>query len=101
MKRIFPCAASCLLLVFTCAAQDASGTWQTSVQSLGRNVNYVIHISQREGTVAAVLDIPERLEFGSSVDSVDLKNGIFQFETGPAKYEGRIAPDGQTITGTW
>jgi alpha-mannosidase len=101
MKRILPCAASFLLFVFTCAAQDASGTWQTSVQSLGRTVNYVIHISQKESTVTATLDIPERFQFGSAVDSVDLKNGILQFETGPARYEGRIAPDGQTIEGTW
>jgi alpha-mannosidase len=101
MKLRLLYAASCLLLVLPCIAQDVSGTWQGSVGYFGRPVGYVMHVSQHEEAVTVTMDIPERLDFGRPVESVTFSQGTLQFRTGTATFEGKLSPSGDTIDGTW
>jgi alpha-mannosidase len=101
MKLKLLYAASSLLLVPPCIAQDVSGTWQASVQYFSRPVGYVMHISQHDGAVTVRMDIPERLDFDRPVESLTLDHGNLRFSTGAALYEGKLSSDAQTIDGTW
>ena len=101
MKVASFCFAACLLLAMLCSAQDIQGAWQTSVQEHGKPLRYVVHISKADGAIAATLDIPERFEFGTPVDSVLFDNSILSLRTGLVAYEGSLSADSQSIQGTW
>jgi uncharacterized protein len=104
MKRIF------ILAVLTMAAtlaygQDVTGDWQGTLSAGGAELRLVLHLAKSpDGSLKATLDsIDQPGANGIPVNSVTLKD--FQLHLGidaiHGTYDGKIAPDARTISGTW
>jgi pimeloyl-ACP methyl ester carboxylesterase len=86
-------------------AQDITGNWQgTLTPPEGSPVRIVLQVTRDAGQAlkAKIYSIdqgPER----NRVDSVTLQDSAVKFELGTVQgsYEGRLSPDGNSITGTW
>jgi len=92
-----------LLLCGRLAAQDVSGTWQGKLQA-GAGIRTVVKIEKADtgewkGTFYAIDQTPQ----GVPLPSVTVQDGVVRFsiEMLHGQYEGLLAPDGQSIKGTW
>ncbi|MGP0018810.1 MAG: hypothetical protein ACLPHP_09605 [Candidatus Sulfotelmatobacter sp.] len=104
MKRIL------ILAIFVAAAtlaraQDITGDWQGTLSAGGAELRLVLHISKAgDGSLTATLDsIDQPGANGIPVSSIALKDSKLSLgvEKVHGTYEGKVAPDGKTISGTW
>jgi uncharacterized protein len=102
MNRIF-----ILLLLATglARAQDVAGDWQGTLHAGGAELRLVLHITKAaDNTLKATLDsIDQPGGNGIPVSSISLKDSKLSLgiDAVHGTYEGNVAPDAQTITGTW
>ena len=83
---------------------DLEGTWTGVLDADGTRVRLTVRISQKpDGTFAGVLDSPDQMAFGIPITSISASPEAIRFELKllQAAYEGRLASDGQTLTGRW
>src|SRR5271165_3678499 len=104
MKRILIFIT--LLIVSTiAAAQDITGDWQGTLSAGGAELRLVLHIAKAaDGGLIATLDsIDQPGANGIPVNSIALKDGKLSLDVAAVHgtYEGKVAPDGKTISGTW
>jgi uncharacterized protein (TIGR03435 family) len=101
MKRLF--AIACVALWATAAyAQDISGQWQGTLQNAGKELRIVFRITNADNGFRAT---------GFSIDQGTQPIPVSVAQQGPnvtltivainGKYEGRLAPDGASMTGTF
>lgn len=104
MKRIF------ILMVLILAtglarAQDIAGDWQGTLNAGGAELRLVLHITKAaDSTFKATLDsIDQPGANGIPVNSVTLKDSKLSLDVAAVHgtYEGKVAADAKTITGTW
>ena len=104
MKRIL------ILIMFVPAAtfagaQDIVGDWQGTLSAGGQELRLVLHITKAaDNSLKATLDsIDQPGGNGIPVSSISLKDSKLDLgvEMVHGTYEGKVAPDGNTITGTW
>jgi fermentation-respiration switch protein FrsA (DUF1100 family) len=104
MKRIL------ILLTFLVAAsfaqsQDIAGDWQGTLSPNGAELRLVLHITKApDSSLKATLDsIDQPGANGIPVNSITLKDSKLNLDvaTVHGTYEGKVATDGKTITGTW
>ena len=104
MKRIL------ILAIFVAAAtlaraQDIAGDWQGTLSAGGAELRLVLHVSKAaDGSLKATLDsIDQAGANGIPVNSITLKDSKLSLDvaTVHGTYEGKVAPDGKTISGTW
>jgi len=108
MKRVVGFA---VLLVFISAgvslahAQDIAGDWQGTLNAGGAQLRLVLHLTKAaDGSLKATLDsIDQPGGNGIPVNSVTLKNSKLSLDVAAVHgtYEGTVAADANTITGTW
>lgn len=99
-------AATLLFLVATVAfAQDITGNWQGTLSASGAELRLVLHITKAaDGSLKATLDsIDQPGGNGIPVSSIALKDSKLSLgvEKVGGTYEGKVAPGGDTISGTW
>lgn len=99
MKFVYFCIAA--LFVGLCSAQDLQGNWQASVQEHGVPERYELRVSKSDRGTTATLDAPDNFVFNNAVDAISLENSNVHFRSGSISYDGSLAPDSQTIQGTW
>jgi alpha-mannosidase len=99
MKFVYFCIAA--LFVGSCSAQNLQGNWQASVQEHGLPMRYELRISKSDRGVTATLDAPDNFVLDNPVDAITLENSTLHFRAGSISYDGSLAPDSQTIEGTW
>ena len=104
MKRVT------VLLIFLAAAaaiataQDIVGDWQGTLSAGGNELRLVLHITKSaDGAMKATLDSVDQGANGIPVNAVTLKNSMLNLDVAAVHgtYEGKVAPDAKTITGTW
>ena len=104
MKRVT------VLLIFLAAAaaiataQDIVGDWQGTLSAGGNELRLVLHITKSaDGAMKATLDSVDQGANGIPVNAVTLKNSTLNLDVAAVHgaYEGKVAPDAKTITGTW
>jgi hypothetical protein len=104
MKRISIFIALLILSTFA-AAQDITGNWQGTLSAGGAELRLVLHISKAaDGSLKATLDsIDQPGANDIPVSSIALKDSKLSLgvEKVGGTYEGKVAPDGKTISGTW
>jgi len=104
MKRIVILVVLVLAATFA-AAQDIAGDWQGTLSASGAELRLVLHITKApDNSLKATLDsIDQPGANGIPVDSVTLKDSKLSLDvaTVHGTYEGKVAADGKTITGTW
>jgi len=97
-----------LILTFATSitrAQDIAGDWQGTLKTgVGAELRLVLHISKgSDGTLTATLDSVDQGANGIPVKSASLKDSKLSLdvEAVHGTYEGTVAADGKTISGTW
>ncbi len=104
MKRIL------ILAIFVAAAtlaraQDIAGDWQGTLSAGGAELRLVLHVTKAaDGSLKATLDsIDQAGANGIPVNSITLKDSKLSLDvaTVHGTYEGKVASDGKTISGTW
>lgn len=105
MKRFICVAALVLLAACLAQAQDIVGDWQGTLNAGGAELRLVLHITKAaDGTFKATLDsIDQPGANGIPVNSVTLKDSKLSLDVAAVHgtYEGKVAADAKTITGTW
>jgi fermentation-respiration switch protein FrsA (DUF1100 family) len=104
MKRILILAV--LVIAASLArAQDIAGDWQGTLSVSGAELRLVLHISKApDNSFKATLDsIDQPGANGIPVNSITLKDSKLNLDvaTVHGTYDGNVAADGKTITGTW
>lgn len=83
-------------------AQDVAGTWQGTLQA-GKPLRIVLKLARTDtdwiGTAYSIDQTPAALP----VSDIAIKDGVLKFAIAPVKgsYEGTVAADEKSITGTW
>jgi fermentation-respiration switch protein FrsA (DUF1100 family) len=98
------------IFIFTFAAgasaqaQDISGDWQGTLSAGGAELRLVLHITKSgDGNFTATLDSVDQAANGIPVNSISLKDSQLSLgiEAVHGTYEGKVAGDGKSISGTW
>jgi uncharacterized protein len=104
MKRNLILAALALLATLA-NAQDIAGNWQGALDAAGTKLRLVLHISKApDNSLKATLDsLDQEGANGIPVSSVSLKDSKLSLgvEIIHGAYEAKVAPDGNSISGTW
>jgi len=103
MKRIF------LLFILVMStinlrAQEIAGDWAGSLKTGMGELRLVLHLTKAaDGSLTAALDSVDQAANGIPVKSVTLKDSKLKLdvEAVHGTYEGTVAADAKTITGTW
>src|SRR3984885_10504610 len=106
MNRILASALVTFLLLAATRvhAQDISGDWQGTLSANGAELRLVLHITKPpDGSFKATLDSVDQGANGTPVNTISLKDSKLNFSVDAVHgtYEGKLAPDGKTISGTW
>jgi len=103
MKHVF------ILFVLTIAAtfaraQDIAGDWQGTLNTGMGELRLVLHLAKAaDGSLTATLDSVDQGANGIPVKSATLKGSKLNLDvtTVQGTYEGTVAADGKSISGTW
>jgi dienelactone hydrolase len=105
MKRFMVFTALIFLAAGVSRAQDIAGDWQGTLSAGGQELRLVLHITKApDNSLKATLDsIDQPGANGIPVSSISLKDSKLDLgvEMVHGTYEGKVAPDGNAITGTW
>ncbi len=103
MKRVFIFFIMALAATFT-HAQDIVGDWQGTLNTGMGELRLVLHVTKgADGALHATLDSVDQSANGIPVKSVTLKYSKLSLDVTAVNgtYEGTVAPDAKTISGTW
>jgi pimeloyl-ACP methyl ester carboxylesterase len=104
MKRILPLAIFLFAATVT-RAQEIAGDWQGALSVGAAELRLVLHVTRAsDGSLKATLDsIDQPGANGIPVNSITLKDSKLNLEvqTVHGTYEGKVSPDGKTISGMW
>jgi len=95
------------LLLSACLAnaQDIAADWQGTLSAGGAELRLVLHVTKAaDNSLKATLDsIDQPGANGIPVNSITLKDSKLSLEVAAVHgtYEGKVAADGKTISGTW
>jgi hypothetical protein len=105
MKRFMIMATLIFLAVGVSRAQDIAGDWQGTLSAGGQDLRLVLHVTKApDNSLKATLDsIDQPGGNGIPVSSISLKDSKLNLgvEMVHGTYEGKVAADSNTITGTW
>ena len=104
MNRLFVLAAVFATAAALAHAQDIAGDWQGTLSAGGAELRLVLHITKApDGGLKATLDSVDQGANGIPVNSVTLKDSKLNLDVAAVHgtYEGKVAADGTTISGTW
>ena len=85
-------------------AQDIAGDWKGALSAGASELHLVLHIAKAaDGSLKATLDSVDQGANGIPVSSITLKDSKLNLgvEAVHGTYEGKVAEDGKTISGTW
>ncbi len=103
MKRTLM-VALVLLAASLARAQDIVGDWQGTLSVGGAELRLVLHVTKAaDGALKATLDSVDQNANGIPVSSISLKDSKLNLaiDAVHGTYEGTVAPDAKTISGTW
>lgn len=103
MKGVLVFLILTFLATFT-GAQDVAGDWQGTLNTGVGELRLVLHITKAaNGTLTATLDSVDQQANGIPVKSATMKDSklSLDLEAVHGTYEGTVAADAQSISGTW
>jgi uncharacterized protein (TIGR03435 family) len=81
--------------------QDIAGTWQGTLHA-GRDYRDVVKITKADdGGYKVVFYLPDQSGDGYTASNVTIDGPTLKMTLPFGSYEGKLSPDGKTITGTW
>jgi len=103
MKRILLSLLALMTATFA-RSQDITGDWQGTLNTGAGELRLVLHLKKAaDGGLAATIDSVDQGANGIPVKSATLKGSklILDIEAVHGAYEGTVAADGKSISGTW
>jgi uncharacterized protein (TIGR03435 family) len=103
MKKIMMGLVVCLLLAGSALrGQDVTGKWQGTLKA-GKDLRLILDVSNDDGKLKASMYSIDQGAMALKASSVSLDGATFKYSVDliGGTYEGRLSPDGKTITGTW
>jgi uncharacterized protein len=104
MKKFLITAALVAAVTSLASAQDIAGDWQGTLSAGGMELRLVLHITKGDdGSLKATLDSIDQGANGIPVSSITFKDSKLNLgvDAVHGTYEGKVAADGKTISGTW
>lgn len=106
MKRTIIAVATILFsaCIGRAGAQEITGDWEGTLHAGVADLHLVLHISKADaGGLKATLDSVDQGAYGVPVNSIVLKQSQLSLgvDAVHGTYEGKVASDGGTISGTW
>ena len=77
MKRFIIFVLTLFLMMNTLYAQ-ISGDWKGKLEVQGTSLTLVFHISDKDGTLSATLDVPDQGAMGLPLSDVTFENNILK-----------------------
>ncbi len=113
MKNLITALRACFILASLLASIAFAGTqeqavqvkpdgeWKGTLEAAGTKLDLVLHISTKDGALAATLDSPDQGATGLPIDSISVIGKALKFEMKSlgANYEGIFSADGSQIEG--
>jgi non-heme chloroperoxidase len=102
-KRIILAVLFTAMIASSLSAQDISGDWQGTLKA-GQNLRVLLRVSKAsDGGLSAALYSIDQGPDAIPVSSVSLQDSTLKFSVDLiyGSYEGKLSPDGNTISGTW
>lgn len=83
------------------AAPTAAGDWDGALAINGAKLRVVLHLKPAPGGYAGALDSPDQGAMGLPATAVEGADDALAVRFPFGLFKGALAPDGQTLTGTW
>jgi hypothetical protein len=101
-RRIGLALAATLALAGSAMAQTYDGDWAGALQAGAQKLRLVLHVKTAAGATTAALD---SLDQGATLDATAVKTeggqlSILFLQAG-GELKAKLAPDGQSLVGTW
>lgn len=105
--RVFFVLASLLASMAFAANQEQTvqvkpeGDWKATLEAAGTKLDLVLHISTKDGALAATIDSPDQGATGLPIDTISVNGKALKFEMKSlgANYDGVFSADGSQIEG--
>ena len=96
-------AALALAAASVSYAQDIAGDWQGTLKAGPAELRLVVHITKSGDTYSGTMDSIDQGARGIPLSSIALKDSKLTFEVPSIQgsYEGTVAKDANSISGTW
>jgi pimeloyl-ACP methyl ester carboxylesterase len=104
MKRTFILFFVLIVATTLARAQDVAGDWQGTLNTGMGELRLVLHLTKAgDGSLTATLDSVDQGANGIPVKSATFKDSKLKLDVEAVRgtYEGTVAPDGKSISGTW
>lgn len=90
-----------LLSAAVLSAQDITGDWNGALDVQGRQMRIVLHISEKDGKLSAIMDSLDEGAKGMPISSITFENNVLKFALANigANYTGTFADNG--FNGNW
>jgi fermentation-respiration switch protein FrsA (DUF1100 family) len=80
------------------------GEWEGALQAGESQLKLVLHLNtEKDGELRAKLDSPEQGVYGMDATAASYEKGSLHVEISPvnAAFDGKLGPDGRTLSGKW
>lgn len=88
---------------FSAGGRQITGNWQGTLKAGPAELHLALHVTRNAGVLKATFDSIDQGAFGIPVTSISLNGSKLSFaiDSIHGSYEGTVAGDGNSITGTW
>jgi uncharacterized protein (TIGR03435 family) len=85
------------------AAKSIEGSWQGTLNAGGKDLRLIVEVSKDDGHLKGVFHSIDQQAPPIKISSISLDGSTFKFaiDLAGVTYEGKLAPDGNSITGNW
>ncbi|MGA7155473.1 MAG: TIGR03435 family protein [Acidobacteriaceae bacterium] len=104
MKRLMLSFVACFALLCTALhAQDITGNWQGTLKTPNKDLRIILVIAKENGALKGSMYSIDQTAQPFKASSISLDGSILKVAVNliGGAYEGKLSPDGNTITGTW
>ena len=103
MKKLLLCLSLFFALSSPVIAQDVTGQWQGVIKTPNKDLRVIAKVAKDDTRLQTTLYSIDQQAPPIKASSTRFEGGVLTFalDLMLAKYEGKLSPDGNSLTGTW